>query len=159
LSKSSFLSSQLAEQYGSEVADDILKCSRSNMELGALHSEPFLGQPPQHAPLMPFHVKHDLVDRGTLDSASWIVPDNLLPNDSLYLGAFLKKRISSQDDLPSGRGSEDAYHTILHRDWTCNSFLISHSLLTTQLFQITFIPLYYLLLTRLCRVQDLKQNI
>jgi hypothetical protein len=60
--------SQVVEQYGSEVADDILKRPRSNMELGAMHSDPSLGQPPQHAPLMPFHVKHDSVNRGTLDS-------------------------------------------------------------------------------------------
>jgi hypothetical protein len=40
LSKPSFLSSQLAEQYASEVTDDILKHSRSNLQPGAMPSAP-----------------------------------------------------------------------------------------------------------------------
>lgn len=67
--KPSFLSSQLAEQYGSEVADDILKRSRSNMQLSAMPSAPPRGQPPQHAPLSPFHAKYDSVNRGPPDTA------------------------------------------------------------------------------------------
>ncbi|KIM40810.1 hypothetical protein M413DRAFT_168446 [Hebeloma cylindrosporum] len=61
--------SQLAEQYGSEVADDVLKRSRSNLQLGANNSAPSHGQPPHHAPLSPFHVKYDSLHRGPPDSA------------------------------------------------------------------------------------------
>lgn len=61
--------SQLAEQYGSEVADDILKRSRSNLQLGAKQSVPPREQSPQHAPLSPFHAKYDSVSRGAPDSA------------------------------------------------------------------------------------------
>ncbi|KAJ3501841.1 hypothetical protein NLJ89_g9159 [Agrocybe chaxingu] len=57
---------QLADQYGQDVATEILKRSRSNLQ--QLDSMPTVGytsaraqNPPQHMPLSPFHAKYDSV--------------------------------------------------------------------------------------------------
>ncbi|KAF8185668.1 hypothetical protein BJ912DRAFT_1060498 [Pholiota molesta] len=52
---------QLAEQYGQEVAADILKRSQLNLNAGAAGagSNPYRNAGQTHAPMSPFHAKYD----------------------------------------------------------------------------------------------------
>ena len=54
--------SQLAEQYGHDVAHEILKRSQSNLNLSS-PSNSSSPLPPSHSPLSPFHTRYTSIGR------------------------------------------------------------------------------------------------
>jgi len=57
--------SQLAEQYGEDVASDVLARSRSNLQLDALPAEPYASGAQANSSLNTFSTKHDSFRRAT----------------------------------------------------------------------------------------------
>jgi hypothetical protein len=57
--------SQLAEQYGEDVASDVLARSRSNLQLDVVPAEPYASGHQANSSLNTFSTKHDSYRRAT----------------------------------------------------------------------------------------------